>query len=339
MDPTIEAYEEMDKILKSKVLADAVTNMGMSMHDYFPLLWTKENELMPGATDDDPVDPNPNDIDDPGHQTMLFSRYHQARQLDVINQNRSKAYRRARANEKKAALKEYGERMPAQERAIFSRMCNGHTRPFTEATYRDMKYPEYRGKGRSEGNPGSMHRLVRMKDVNEFKAYASRIQSKQSENHWFELVPCHWCGLPGGNYCEGCEEKSPSSKGAHILCTYCERFYINCRLCRLEGQISTADLKTTHRARDGSWLGTNKCHNCDRQQQSLKVCQGCGIARYCNETCQKNHWEQHKPYCQFFVQQQPLFFIHPWFLDRAKKATKHCKELLPPIQTKNAAKE
>ena len=307
------------------------------MHDYSPLLWTAENELTPGATDDDPVDTKPDDIDDPALQTALYSRYHRARQSDVIHQNRSKAYRVVSANKQKAILNICCEQMPPEESAVVSKIYNGYTREFSEATYRDMKYPEYRGKGRSEGNPGSTHRLVRMKDVNELKAYASRIQKKQSENHWFVLVPCHWCGLPGGNYCEGCEDKSPTSKGPHVLCTYCERFYINCRLCRLEGQIAAGDHKTTHRAKDGSWLGTNKCHNCDRQQQSLKVCQGCGVARYCNETYQKNHWDQHKPCCKFFMQQQPLFFINPWFSDRAKKATKHCKELLPTIQVKNAA--
>ncbi|KAJ3088116.1 hypothetical protein HK102_009558 [Quaeritorhiza haematococci] len=40
------------------------------------------------------------------------------------------------------------------------------------------------------------------------------------------------------------------------------------------------------------------CSWCANPSVKLKKCSGCRIARYCNVSCLKNHWKQHKPECK-----------------------------------------
>ncbi len=40
-----------------------------------------------------------------------------------------------------------------------------------------------------------------------------------------------------------------------------------------------------------------KCDNCGTEKRGLKACVRCGVARYCNHTCQKAAWKEHKKIC------------------------------------------
>jgi hypothetical protein len=39
------------------------------------------------------------------------------------------------------------------------------------------------------------------------------------------------------------------------------------------------------------------CGRCKSDTGSLKMCGGCDQAKYCNDTCQRNHWHLHKKWC------------------------------------------
>jgi len=43
--------------------------------------------------------------------------------------------------------------------------------------------------------------------------------------------------------------------------------------------------------------GSNEiCENC-LSKENLGRCAGCKVVRYCSKTCQKAHWNEHKPFC------------------------------------------
>lgn len=42
-----------------------------------------------------------------------------------------------------------------------------------------------------------------------------------------------------------------------------------------------------------------KCSNCGKQSIGVKKCSACKKAQYCNLSCQKQHWKQHKLICKF----------------------------------------
>ena len=49
----------------------------------------------------------------------------------------------------------------------------------------------------------------------------------------------------------------------------------------------------------GSNATTNSCANCGiAGDVSLKTCKSCMLVRYCNATCQLNHWATHKTACK-----------------------------------------
>ena len=41
-----------------------------------------------------------------------------------------------------------------------------------------------------------------------------------------------------------------------------------------------------------------KCASCGKGGEDLKQCTACKVAKYCNATCQKAHWPQHKKECK-----------------------------------------
>ena len=43
------------------------------------------------------------------------------------------------------------------------------------------------------------------------------------------MPPCTWCGLPTGNWCDGCEEQGDLP--ARAICTECENRRMECRFC------------------------------------------------------------------------------------------------------------
>ena len=43
------------------------------------------------------------------------------------------------------------------------------------------------------------------------------------------MPPCTWCGLPTGNWCDGCEEQGELP--ARAICTECENRRMECRFC------------------------------------------------------------------------------------------------------------
>jgi hypothetical protein len=50
-----------------------------------------------------------------------------------------------------------------------------------------------------------------------------------------------------------------------------------------------------------SVLGTKKtrtCGQCQKEEESMKRCSGCGTVYYCSSKCQKDHWKLHKPNCK-----------------------------------------
>ena len=42
----------------------------------------------------------------------------------------------------------------------------------------------------------------------------------------------------------------------------------------------------------------DQCDNCQRHDDHLKMCSRCHTVQYCNQKCQKEHWETHKPHCK-----------------------------------------
>lgn len=45
-------------------------------------------------------------------------------------------------------------------------------------------------------------------------------------------------------------------------------------------------------------LNTLTCNNCQRANTTLMICSGCNVTTYCNENCQKNHFNTHIKDCQ-----------------------------------------
>ncbi len=39
------------------------------------------------------------------------------------------------------------------------------------------------------------------------------------------------------------------------------------------------------------------CHSCFRRQEKLQRCGQCRYAQYCDKTCQRAGWEEHKQEC------------------------------------------
>lgn len=62
-------------------------------------------------------------------------------------------------------------------------------------------------------------------------------------------------------------------------------------------EISTP-LQPQHAANNQVAETAKNCFNC-YAENSLKRCINCKVARYCNQSCQKNHWKTHKMLCEY----------------------------------------
>ena len=150
-----------------------------------------------------------------------------------------------------------------------------------------MRYPKYRDAPPYVNDVHGDEKVIinRMQNVTLMQKYATDIQKLQTDAAVAVLCPCNWCGKPSGDWCEGCLEKSPDSLAFHTICVSCERYWIYCRLCRLEMQVGITSRRTdsmtvndssssnasgnanderttasTHRVTNGAWKGTTKCH-------------------------------------------------------------------------------
>lgn len=50
-------------------------------------------------------------------------------------------------------------------------------------------------------------------------------------------------------------------------------------------------------------LSVHVCHNCFRRQANPHRCAQCKFAHYCDRTCQRAAWEEHKKECAAIRQQ------------------------------------
>ncbi|TFY50759.1 hypothetical protein EVG20_g11346 [Dentipellis fragilis] len=55
---------------------------------------------------------------------------------------------------------------------------------------------------------------------------------------------------------------------------------------------------TTHLSLGVNDVELNRCSWCRNPSVVLKKCSGCGKTRYCDSTCQKEHWKTHKKVCK-----------------------------------------
>ena len=171
--------------------------------------------------------------------------------------------------------------------------------------------------------------LSRMESMMAQKIYAQQIQELQEMAGEPILPPCNWCGRPTGDWCERCHEVAPDIP-AHAICSTCDALVRTCRLCRLQLQIATNLKQPTIRTCPGSaWFGTSMCSNCEKKGRGLKLCGLCRCTRYCDRRCQTSDWLHHKKFCSFLQGMQPLTFVYPWHLQRARIATVMRPWLLP----------
>jgi len=51
------------------------------------------------------------------------------------------------------------------------------------------------------------------------------------------------------------------------------------------------------------------CWQCRAVEKDVKICSGCGVARYCSETCQRAHWKasSHKLKCKQIKRSKKIF--------------------------------
>ena len=200
-------------------------------------------------------------------------------------------------------------------------------RPIDAETLEIMQYPKYRDAPPYINDMHGDEKVIinRMKNISLMQKYATDIQKSQADDEVFVLCPCNWCGMPTGDWCEGCLERSPDSPASHTICVSCERYWIYCRLCRLEMQVGITARRTdsmnesdstssavsgnandertnasTHRVAHGAWKGTTECHWCDFQSLKLRQCTACGIGRYCGQRCQRKDWQKHKHFLSIF---------------------------------------
>ena len=70
---------------------------------------------------------------------------------------------------------------------------------------------------------------------------------------------------------------------------------------------------------DSQW---RYCENCENRREGgvdkMEKCSGCNSVRYCNETCQKEHWKSHKSDCKRL---QPIY-------QKSKETTKKNIEII-----------
>ena len=224
-----------------------------------------------------------------------------------------------------------GSASPATERGALPSMTAPIFKPLAETEMKEMMYPNWR-----ESPPyvnvaiTEDAVLSRMQEVALQRNFAMQVQQSQRDAGVSILCPCNWCGQPSGDWCESCAPKNPGA--AHTLCAKCDSQWIECRLCRLERQLLQRNKSQTHRIRNGAWLGSNRCGGCDEQQMKMRLCEKCGLTRYCGQQCQKKHWGTHRSFCEFFSTPQPLTIVYPWHEERAMQVTRGHEALFPPVR-------
>jgi len=75
------------------------------------------------------------------------------------------------------------------------------------------------------------------------------------------------------------------------------------------------------------------CANCGTDEKgegiSLKACKSCMLVKYCNPTCQRNHWPKHKKPCK-----QRAAELHDEALFRDPPPKEECPICFLPMPTK-----
>ena len=81
--------------------------------------------------------------------------------------------------------------------------------------------------------------------------------------------------------------------------------FYSCRASVREIKESPAGIKikflaSRHLRSQPSVMSENCCIFCSKPSQSLLQCSGCGTVQYCDKTCQRSHWKNHKRDCKPF---------------------------------------
>ena len=159
-------------------------------------------------------------------------------------------------------------------------------------------------------------------------SYVERLTSVAEQRMQAErdpsFPPCHWCGDcdAAGVFCESCLRVTPDLPG-HALCRGCQMIFRMCRLCRLDLQLRKGTCATVRR----SFATAAPSCSCGKAGH-LKICSACMCVRYCSASCQKTDWAEHKRVCRFLRRLQPLSFVYPWHLERARRITADLPHLL-----------
>ena len=192
-----------------------------------------------------------------------------------------------------------------------------------------MVNPGWRQGSGMEGVPigDSKDYLARLQDVRLQRHQAAVVQHMQANEGMEVLPPCNWCGQPTGDWCERCHSLKPNLL-AHHICTRCDASIRMCRLCRLE--VRASGHFTIRPEHDSAWMGTSVCGSCGLARVGYKVCGGCGVIRYCGRRCQKKHWDEHQPLCQFLQRDQPVSFVYPWHAQRLDSIVRRDPAMVPP---------
>ena len=73
-------------------------------------------------------------------------------------------------------------------------------------------------------------------------------------------------------------------------CGSVEHFMVNCPKVYSASEVAAANANLSHH-----------CGYCGKKEklEKFKQCSGCKSTRYCSEKCQRYHWVNHKPLCNY----------------------------------------
>ena len=172
--------------------------------------------------------------------------------------------------------------------------------------------------------------LERLHHVSWQVACARKIQGMQRESGVKILCPCSWCGLPTGDWCEGCLDSSEAKGPMMCICSYCDRYIRRCRLCRLELQITPHACNRKTKILPNSAYGRHStCSGCEKVGH-FSMCDACQTCRFCSRECLADHWREHKPMCRFLQIPRPLSFVYSWHMPRALAVCQIAPKMFPP---------
>jgi hypothetical protein len=77
-----------------------------------------------------------------------------------------------------------------------------------------------------------------------------------------------------------------------------------------------------------------RCASCDKKQVKISRCKGCLVAVYCDTTCQKKHWSEHKKVCKLWAMETKT--VNMMLVDVHIIKNKSVHRLLASIVTKRA---